>query len=346
MPHARRFQARFAAALLALALIASACGGSDDDGGLSAAPATPVGGDIVLATPEDDATPAGSTTEADSENGDGTESETASEATDDAAPTSVPEDPGPTPTAVLPPGTIELLRPEVIETYPHDITAYTQGLEVMDGLLLESTGRQGHPGGDVVYESDVRRVDIATGEVVQRADAPGTVFGEGLTRVGDELIQITWQDQRAFWWDAETFEFLREVSYEGQGWGLCFDGERLVMTDGSEKLFFRDPVTFDLIGEIRVTQSGTPIASLNELECIDGKVWANVYRTDFIIRIDPDTGFVDGIVDAASLEQPRVQPTEVLNGIAWDAETDTWLVTGKFWPTMYRVRFVSDGITN
>ena len=125
-----------------------------------------------------------------------------------------------------------------------------------------------------------------------------------------------------------------------------FDGERLVMTDGSEKLFFRDPVTFDLIGEIRVTQSGTPIALLNELECIDGKVWANVYRTDFIIRIDPDTGFVDGIVDAASLEQPRVQPTEVLNGIAWDAETDTWLVTGKFWPTMYRVRFVSDGITN
>ena len=118
------------------------------------------------------------------------------------------------------------------------------------------------------------------------------------------------------------------------------------MTDGSENLYFRDPVTFDIIGEIRVTQSGTPIASLNELECVDGKVWANVYRTDLIVRIEPATGVVDGIVDASGLEQPRIQPTEVLNGIAWDDATSTWLVTGKFWPTMYRVRFVTDGISN
>ncbi len=330
---------RLAASALAIALFATACGGSSDTGLLATA-ATPEGGDIVLAQPTADAaTDSGATSQdVDTDTADAT-------TTDDAAQTEA-SDPGPTPTVALPPGAIEFLRPEVIATYPHDITAYTQGLEVMDGQLLESTGRQGHPDGDVVYESDVRRIDIDTGEVVQRADAPGTVFGEGLTRVGDELIQITWQDQRAFWWDAETFEFLREVSYEGQGWGLCYDGDRLVMTDGSENLYFRDPATFELIGRISVTQSGTPIASLNELECIDGKVWANVYRTDFIVRIDPETGFVDGIVDASALEQPRVTPTEVLNGIAWDAETATWLVTGKFWPTMYRVRFISDGVTN
>lgn len=253
---------------------------------------------------------------------------------------------GPTPTAALPAGTVELLRPEIIESFPHDNTAYTQGLEVIDGDLFESTGRQAHPGGDVVYESDLRRVDLATGEVIQRADAPGTVFAEGLTKVGDELIQLTWQDQVAFYWDAESFEFIREVAYEGQGWGLCFDGEHLIMSDGSSTLFFRDPATFDLIGQVAVTQSGTQIASLNELECVDGKVWANIYRTDFVVRIDPSTGFVDGIVDASALEQPRTMPTEVLNGIAWDPETQTWLMTGKFWPTMYRVRFVADGLTN
>ncbi len=329
-----------AAPAVAIALFATACGGSSSDTGLLATAATPEGGDIVLAEPTAEAMP-----ESAEATDDGATDAAGAATADDATPAES-VNPGPTPTAALPPGAIELLRPEVIATYPHDITAYTQGLEIMDGQLLESTGRQGHPGGDVVYESDVRRVDIDTGEVVQRADAPGTVFGEGLTRVGDELIQITWQDQRAFWWDAETFEFLREVSYEGQGWGLCYDGDRLVMTDGSENLYFRDPATFELIGQISVTQSGTPIASLNELECIDGKVWANVYRTDFIVRIDPETGFVDGIVDASALEQPRVTPTEVLNGIAWDAEKATWLVTGKFWPTMYRVRFISDGVTN
>lgn len=253
---------------------------------------------------------------------------------------------GPTPTAALPAGTVELLRPVIIETFPHDITAYTQGLEVIDGDLFESTGRQAHPGGAEVYESDLRRVDLATGEVIQRADAPGTVFAEGVTRVDDQLIQLTWKDQVAFYWDADTFEFLRQVNYDGQGWGLCYDGDRLVMSDGSDNLFFRDPETFDLVGSVSVTQSGTPIGSLNELECIDGKIWANVYRTDFVVRIDPMTGFVDGIVDASNLEQPRELPTEVLNGIAWDPATDTWLMTGKFWPTMYRVEFVSDGVTN
>lgn len=309
-----------------MTLVLVGCGGGDAATGLLSTDATPAGNDIELADPAD----------------------TSTEATDgaDTNPTASPGSTGPTPTAAIPPGTIELLRPEVVETYPHDNTAYTQGLEVLDGQLLESTGRQGHPGSDIVFESDLRRVDIVSGEVLQRADPPGTVFAEGLTRVGDELIQLTWRDEVAYFWDAETFEFRRSVSYGGQGWGLCFDGTRLVMTDGSEYLFFRDPVTFDLLDQIAVTQSGTPIASLNELECIDGRVWANVYRTDFIVRIDPETGFVDGIVDASNLEQPRVTPTEVLNGIAWDAATDTWLVTGKFWPTMYRVRFVSGGVTN
>lgn len=320
--------------MLAFALVATACGSDNDS--LAATAATPTGGDIVLADP---AATENATSTAGASSGDPAVAEDTGAATVGSAPAA-------TPTAALPLGAIEVLRPEIIETYPHDITAYTQGLEVMDGQLLESIGRQAHPDGDVVYESDLRRVDIVSGEVVQRADAPGTVFAEGLTRVGDELIQLTWRDEVAFWWDAETFEFIKEVRYQGQGWGLCFDGERLVMTDGSDNLFFRDPESFELLSTIQVTQSGTPIASLNELECIDGRVWANVYRTDFIVRIDPETGFVDGIVDASALEQPRISPTEVLNGIAWDAETETWLVTGKFWPTMYRVRFVTDGVTN
>ena len=313
------------AALAVVGILGASCGSDEPDLASTAAPATTAPTELL-----DAPTPAAVA-------GDD----------DDAieAPSSPPE---PTaevaPEVELPPGAIELLRPEVIETYPHDITAYTQGFEIHDGRLLESTGRQGHPGGDEIYGSDLRLVDIESGAVVQSVDAPDDVFAEGLTRVGDELFQLTWLDERAFTWDADTFEFRREFRYEGQGWGLCYDGTRLVMTDGSSTMFFRDPVTFELIGRVQVTQQGTPLERLNELECVGDRVWANVWQTDYVVRIDPETGAVDGLVNGSALEQPRTAPTEVLNGIAFDDASGTWLMTGKFWPTVYRVRFVSEGV--
>lgn len=260
------------------------------------------------------------------------------------APTTVAPGTAALPTTALEPGAIELFRPEVLAAYPHDDTAFTQGLEIHEGQLLESTGRQGHPGGNEIFGSDLRRVDIETGAVLQLIDAPGDVFAEGLTRVGDELFQLTWRDEQAFTWDAATFERRREFRYQGEGWGLCYDGERLVMTDGSSTMFFRNPETFEILDRVQVTQRGQPVELLNELECVGDRVWANVWRTDLIVRIDPETGIIDGLVDASGLEQPRTPPTEVLNGIAWDDTTGTWLLTGKFWPTVYRVRLVSEGV--
>ena len=229
-------------------------------------------------------------------------------------------------------GSVEALAIEIIETLPHDPDAFTQGLLVDEGLLIESTGLR--------FESDLRRVRPDTGEVVQIVAAPDDLFAEGLTRVGDELIQLTWQDERALYWDATTFELNREVTYTGEGWGLCYDGAQLVMSDGSPTLVFRDPATFAQLSDIRVTLDGLDLHNLNELECVDGKVWANVYKTDLIVRIDPTTGVVEAVVDARSLEQPRTDEIDVLNGIAYDSTNDVFYVTGKLWPTMYKVRFV------
>ena len=141
-------------------------------------------------------------------------------------------------------------------------------------------------------------------------------------------------------WDATTFELKRTVGYPGEGWGLCYDGDRLVMSDGTPDLVFRVPETFDELGRVRVTFNGAEVHNLNELECVDGKVWANIWQTDLIVRIDPTTGRVEAAVDASSLQQPRTEEVSVLNGIAYDPANDSFFVTGKYWPTMYRVTFV------
>jgi glutamine cyclotransferase len=169
------------------------------------------------------------------------------------------------------------------------------------------------------------------------------VFGEGLAQVGDRLIQLTWQQQQALVWSADTLEPEGSFDYQGEGWGLCFDGRRLVMTDGSSSLTFRDAVTFEVIGEVSVMLDGQPIDRLNELECVDGSVWANVWETDSIVRIDPASGEVTGVLDASGLITPHpalFDPGAVLNGIAYDPATDTWLLTGKLWPSMFEVRLV------
>lgn len=229
-------------------------------------------------------------------------------------------------------GGVEQLVVEVVATYPHDPAAFTQGLELHDGLLIESTGQFG--------ESDLRRSQVESGEVIQIVPNRADFFAEGLTKVGEELVQLTWQNNTALYWDAASFELIRQVNYEGEGWGLCYDGQFLVMTDGSAQLILRDPVTFDEIARVPVTYQGQPFDKLNELECVDGVVWANIWLTDQIVRIDPATGAITGLVDATSISFQSDNNDAVLNGIAWDAGAGNFLITGKLWPTMYRVNFV------
>ena len=230
---------------------------------------------------------------------------------------------------------VRLRRVEVLRELSHERDAYTQGLVWWDGVLFESTGREG--------ESTLRRLDPRTGRVEQRIDIPPQYFGEGLALVDRRLIMLTWRAQRAFVYDRDSFEQLDTFRYRGEGWGLCLDGDRLIMSDGSDKLTFRDPVTFEPIGEQRVRLRGQPLYELNELECVDGAVYANVWQTDFIVRIDPESGRVTDYIDAAGLLQgPDRFGAEVLNGIAYDPEADTFYITGKWWPKMFEVRFVEE----
>lgn len=175
----------------------------------------------------------------------------------------------------------------------------------------------------------------------QEVRLPADLFGEGITVIGDRIWQLTWQEGIAVQRDRATLREVNRVSYQGEGWGLCYDGSRLVASDGSSSLTFRDPHTFAPLGQVRVTVAGQPVDQLNELECADGQVWANVWQTDWILRIDPASGQVTGVVDASGLLTPRERArADVLNGIAAVPGTDEFLLTGKYWPHTYRVRFV------
>ncbi len=239
----------------------------------------------------------------------------------------------PAPAATAMPDEPVELDVHVLATYPHDPEAFTQGLVWDGGRMFESTGLEGH--------SSVREVALNTGEVLRKEDLPPDVFGEGLALVDDRLIQITWKNETAFQWRKDTFEDLGHFLYQGEGWGLCLDGERLVMSDGSDTLTFRDPASFRILSQQTVTLQGQPVNRLNELECVGDDVYANVWLTDWIYRIDKDTGRVNAVIDAAGLLDREQAPTaDVLNGIAYRPETDTFLITGKLWPTMFEVRFV------
>jgi glutaminyl-peptide cyclotransferase len=218
---------------------------------------------------------------------------------------------------------------EVLQKIPHDTSAFTQGLELVDGVLYEGTGLEG--------ESTMRALDPSTGNVQKKVDLPPNFFGEGITVVGDTIWQITWQNGIAIERDRKTLNELRRVSYEGEGWGICDDGKRLVMSDGTAKLTFRDPKTFAETGSVQVTRDGKPLTQLNELECVGDEVWSNVWKTDEIVRIDPATGKVTGTYDLSTLKPSG--DVDVLNGIAHVPGTDEFLVTGKNWPTIFRVRF-------
>ena len=224
------------------------------------------------------------------------------------------------------------LVPEVLAEIPHDPSAFTQGFEVADGALYEGTGLAG--------ESELRELDPATGAVRRAVPLPRALFGEGITVVDDRIWQLTWQDGVALEWDRASFTLLREVPLDGEGWGLCLErgAGRLVRSDGTDRLRFHDPATFAEIGAVSVTLDGAPVTELNELECVDGEVWANVWRTDRIVRIDPADGRVTAVLDAAGLLDPgRRAGTDVLNGIAAVGDGE-FLLTGKFWPVTFRVR--------
>ena len=223
---------------------------------------------------------------------------------------------------------------EVVRELGHDSAAFTQGLEMRDGEIYESTGEYG--------SSWVSARPLDSEPTAYRAKTeslPSEQFGEGMTIAGNTLGQLTWKDGIAYKRDATTLEETGQAGYEGEGWGLCTMGDQLVMSDGSHRLTTRDPETFDPTGTIDVTYQGKGVDNLNELECVDGKVYANVWMTDKIVRIDPSSGEVDAVWDLAQLQQPRPSnPDAVLNGIARVPGSDTFIVTGKLWPNMYEVR--------
>jgi glutaminyl-peptide cyclotransferase len=225
-------------------------------------------------------------------------------------------------------------RPQVVASFPHDREAYTQGLLLHQGRFYESTG--------LVGRSTLRRVIPNTGEVEWRFTLAGNLFGEGLALVNDRFIQLTWQNNVAMIFDLD-FNRQGTFDYQGEGWGLCYDGTRLVMSDGSSKLFFRNPQTFALLGEVSVTRGGSAVTRLNELECVGKLVYANVYQTDTIVRIDPANGQVLTTIDASGLLTPaEAAGVDVLNGIAFDDRTQHFFLTGKLWPKLFEVRFDFD----
>jgi glutamine cyclotransferase len=240
--------------------------------------------------------------------------------------------PSPSPAVARP----EELSLHLVHTYPHDPGAFTQGLLWHQGYLYESTGQYG--------ASELRKVELATGRVVESRQLPSDLFGEGLALVGEELFQLTWRSGVLVRWSLGSFEPLGEVRYAGEGWGLCWDGERLVMSDGTARLAFRDPGSFRVTGEVQVEAAGEPLQSLNELEWVDGAIWANVWRRDELVRIDPGSGRVTGRVDASGLLTPEERlAADVLNGIAFRRESGTFLLTGKYWPKLFEVRLVGGG---
>ena len=238
--------------------------------------------------------------------------------------------PEPSPTPAPPP----VYTFEIVNTYPHDPEAFTQGLVITDEGLYEGTGRWG--------ESTIREVMLETGAVVRRHDLGPQYFGEGITIFDDRIYQLTWQEGAGFIYDRATFEEVQTFTYPHEGWGITHDDARLIVSDGTATIRFWDPATLAETGRITVRDHLGPVNRLNELEYVDGEIWANVWLTDLIVRIDPATGDVLGVIDLTGLldQSTLTQPADVLNGIAYDAATGRLFVTGKLWPALYEIRIV------
>lgn len=220
----------------------------------------------------------------------------------------------------------------VVNIYPHDSGAFTQGLVYIDDALYEGTGLYGR--------SSLRKIELESGRVLQQHDLDAAYFGEGIAVIDDKIFQLTWQNGVGFVYDRETFAELDRFEYATEGWGLTYDGEHLIMSDGTPTIYFLGPETLQTMRTITVTVDGQGLPRLNELEYIDGKIFANVWQTDVIVRIDPETGVVDGLADLSGLlaQAPPFEGTiDVLNGIAYDAERDRLFVTGKLWPYLFEI---------
>jgi glutaminyl-peptide cyclotransferase len=238
------------------------------------------------------------------------------------------------PASSLPNTMMAQMTYEVVNTFPHDPEAFTQGLIYHNGYLYESTGRYG--------ASSLRQIDLETGEILRLVNLSPEYFGEGLTIWEETLLQITWQEGTGFVYDVEDFSLLGTFAYPMEGWGLTHDGEQLILSDGTPTIYFLNPDTFQIMDSIDVSDSGEPVWQINELEYIRGEIFANLWQTDEIIRINPDTGEVTGRIDMEGIlpDADRTPTTDVLNGIAYDPEADRLFITGKRWPWLYEVRLI------
>lgn len=237
--------------------------------------------------------------------------------------------PPPTTAAELEP---PVYRYRIVNTFPHDRNAFTQGLEFHNGYLYESTGLNG--------QSSLRKVELRTGRVLQIHRLPQEYFAEGITLFGNRIYQLTWQNGVCFVYNLNNFRQETQFRYYGEGWGLTNDGKYLIMSDGSETITFRDPETFAEVRKITVRAQGKPVKNLNELEYIDGEIWANIWYSDMIARIDPQTGIVKAWVDMEGLPVPNRGSEEVLNGIAYDRQNKRIFVTGKNWSKLFEIELV------
>jgi glutaminyl-peptide cyclotransferase len=234
-------------------------------------------------------------------------------------------------TATIPPSTsrVPVYHYTVLHSYPHDSDAFTEGLEYHDGFLYESTGLNGR--------SSIRKVKIETGEILQQKNVSKDYFGEGITFWKGDLFELTWISEIAFVYDAKTFALKKNFNYKGEGWALTHNADGLIMDDGTADIRFLDPVTFKERRRITVSDGGVPIKYLNELEWIKGEIFANVYTTDYIARIDPSNGRVTGWIDIRGLLPKQNDGNTVPNGIAYDPEHDRLFITGKNWPKLFEV---------
>lgn len=221
----------------------------------------------------------------------------------------------------------------IVQAYPHDTDAFTQGLIYADGFLIEGTGLNGH--------SSLRRIELSTGNVIQQVKLPYEYYCEGITAVDDTIIQLTWTTNIGFIYDKTSFALLGNFTYPTQGWGLTFDGQQLILSDGSDTLYFLDPATFQLTGQIKVYDGNATINYINELEYVNGDVYANIWKQQKIAVINPETGQVKAWVDLTGLEtSTSLGPESVLNGIAYDASNDRFFMTGKNWSHVFEIKLV------
>jgi glutamine cyclotransferase len=223
----------------------------------------------------------------------------------------------------------EVLDAEVVRVHPHQTSSYTQGLEFFDGQLIEGTGQYG--------ASTLQKVDLNTGKIVKQQDLSSQFFGEGITVLNGSVYQLTWKSKKGFTYDVNTLEKTGEFFYNSEGWGLTNDGESILMSDGTERIYFRDPTTFKIIKQIEVYTHKGALSNLNELEFINGKIYANIYTTNQIAVINPENGIVEQIIDASLLALEYRKTGEVLNGIAYNSLTEKLYLTGKNWPHLLEV---------